>query len=207
MIPPQLAHDMPLLSDTELRIILVALANSGTPLSIGEMQERTGRKRQLYEAIKSLESAGRLVRGKSTRQGETVWVWTVPPYQTSEPAVPTKKSASKKKPVKEKPAKPVTAQHHPAVVAYVEIVRRRPTHAAAERIAQEVDDVERWKSAVNSYVLQGWNPMNVANMLRVYKGEMKIQQGGRRVVSLTIPHQSPDDAKRQWEAYLQEGEQ
>jgi hypothetical protein len=220
MVPTQLFADIPTLTDTELRIILIALSNHGRALSIPDMQVRTGRHRQVYEAVKSLESRGLLTRIKADAHGALSWLWSTP-YHTPAPTVNANETVEEipiivPVPVVEKPKrtrqpktdKPVVVspQNHPAVLAYTEVSRRKPSNVIAEQIINEVTDVEKWAATVKEYVLRGWNPMNISGMLKLYKGEMTVSPQGRKVVNLAIPHQAPDEAMRQWERYLQENE-
>ena len=215
MVLTQLFADIPTLTDTELRIILIALSNHGRALSISDMQVRTGRNRQVYEAVKSLESRGLLTRTKVETLGALSWHWTTP-YSTEAPAPVEEAPIIAPVPVVEQPKakrtkkadKPVVVspQNHPAVLAYTEVSRRKPSNVIAEQIINEVTDVEKWAAAVKEYVLRGWNPMNISGMLKLYKGEMTVSPQGRKVVNLAIPHQAPDEAMRQWERYLQENE-
>jgi len=215
MVPTQLFADIATLTDTELRIILIALSNHGRALSIPDMQARTGRHRQVYEAVKSLESRGLLTRTKADTHGALSWLWATP-YHTQAPLVVADAPIIVPVPVIEKPKrarqpkaeKPVviSPQNHPAVLAYTEVSRRKPSNVIAEQIINEVVDVEKWAATVKEYVLRGWNPMNISGMLKLYKGEMTVSPQGRKVVNLAIPHQAPDEAMRQWERYLQENE-
>ena len=217
MVLTQLFADIPTLTDTELRIILIALSNHGRALSISDMQVRTGRQRQVYEAVKSLESRGLLTRTKVETLGALSWYWTTP-YSTEAPSpveetpiiapVPVVEQPKAKRSRQPKADKPVVVspQNHPAVLAYTEVSRRKPSNVIAEQIINEVTDVEKWSATVKEYVLRGWNPMNISGMLKLYKGEMTVSPQGRKVVNLAIPHQAPDEAMRQWERYLQENE-
>lgn len=210
MFPSQLYADIPDLTDTELRIILVCLGHQGI-MTMDDVQQRTGRSRQVYEAVKSLEQRGWLVRHKVASLGPVAWRWQITRYEAAlpptppveaipeaVPADPTPKKAKAKAPPKEKP---ITAQQHPAVAAYVEMVRRRPTHAAAEQIATSITDVDKWREAVKQYILRGWNPMNVSGMIQVYNGEITlVTRKGK--YSTAIPHPPPDVAKAAFEQYL-----
>jgi len=231
MIPSQLYADIPDLTDTELRIILVVIGHQGI-MTMGDVQQRTGRNRQVYDAVKSLEQKGWLMRHKVASLGPVAWRWEIlrytvapitppvpePPALTEPPVITqaaedaavsvstvesTPVNPPKPSKAKAKAPKPVTAQHHPAVVAYMEITRRRPTHAAAELIAAHVADVDRWREAVKSYIVRGWNPMNVNGMIQVYNGDLVVKRGRHSTI---IPHQSPDVAKAAWDEYLSKGE-
>ena len=220
MFASQLYADIPDLTDTELRIILVCIGTTSV-MTMDDVQQRTGRGRQVYDAVKVLENKGWLIRHRVASIGAQTWRWemtryaalvaptpsdpvvvpALPPADTTDKPAP-KPKAKKAKTPKEKP---LTAQHHPAVAAYVEIVHRRPTHAVAEQIAQTITDIDKWRDTVKQYLLRGWNPMNVAGMIQVYRGEIKLTKKGR--YSTEIPHQSPDVAKAAFEEYLrQEGE-
>lgn len=202
-MPDAFYQDLPTLSDTEVRVLLVAHANSKLAMSIKEMQARTGRTRQVYEAIKTLERRGLLQR---ERVDDQTWRWRTSYVEVLQSAMLPEAPKTKAKKVKtEKPPAPVTSQQHPAVIAYTEVTRRRPSHAVADQIAAQVTDIERWQTNVRDYVMRGWNPLNVAGMLRVYHGEMKITTG-RRTIAIDIPHAPAADTQKAWEQYLIENE-
>lgn len=208
MMPDAFYRDLPSLSDTEVRILIVAYANQKSAISIREMQARTGRTRQIYEAIKTLEHRGILTREKVDDQS---WYWrTVYGEMVQVSALPDVEAKPKKtRATKTPPApKPPTAQQHPAVLAYAEVTRCRPSHAIAEHLAATVTDIDRWKACVRDYVMQGWNPLNVSNMIRLYNGELKIGSGqaGRRKIAIEIPHAPAADTQKAWERYLSEHE-
>jgi hypothetical protein len=218
MMPDAFYQDLPTLSDTEVRIILVAYANP-QGMSMQEMQTRTGRHRQVYDAIKTLEKRGLLRREKllsiDTPIGTWQWITSyttvlaVPIVEKETPVKRTRKATPAKPPKEPKPVveKPSTPQKHAAVLAYTAIVNRRPSNLIAEQIIAEVTDIERWQAAVKDYVMQGWNPLNVAGMLRLYRGEMQVNKtNGRRSLAITIPHSAPSVTKRQWESYLEDNE-
>lgn len=224
MIPSQLCADIPDLTDTELRIILVVMNHNGI-MTMDDVQQRTGRTRQVYDAVKTLEAKGWLERQKVASIGPIAWRWRITRYDvappvTEAPAPPpapvpevvpaTVPDTAQAAPVKakapsKKPPKPVTAQDHPAVVAYMEIVRRRPTHASAELIAQSVSDVDKWRESVKQYITRGWNPMNVSGMIQVYTGAITLTYKKGRY-STEIVHQPPDVARAAFDEYLRENE-
>lgn len=236
----QIIADMTQYSDTELRVLLV-ISNTCEPLSMADLQRCTGRGRQVYTAVESLEQRNILWRTAGVRHGEKTWffqsIYTgasepvpapveIPPEpvpasvsepvpEVSPPAPPVveekKVAAPRKRKSVEKPPLPPTAQHHPAVQAYVDITRRRPKQVVAEQIAkmvpEDASDVERWRQVVEQYVLNGWNPLNVANMIRMFKGELSWKGStGRQRGATVIPHQPPDQARSDWAAYLLEEE-
>lgn len=219
MMPDAFYTDLPSLTDTEIRILLVAYANPITSMSIKDIQIRTGRTRQVYEAIKALEQRGLLLRERS--QGlELAWIWktiyTLPepiPVPIEEEVLVVSAAVSaldvapktKRRAKEPKPAKPASPQQHPAVLAYTEVTRRKPSNIIADQIVAQVTDVEKWQAAVKDYVMRGWNPLNVSGMIRLYNGEMKITTG-RRSITLDIPHAPAADTQRAWERYLQENE-
>lgn len=212
-----LLEDIPTLSDTELRIILIALASTRA-ITMKEMQIRTGRGRQVYDAVKSLEQKGKLTRTRALQIGELAWMWITPyrlpkelapeptPTPEQEPLVlspvistPKTKAATRvKAPKQPKESPPV----HPAVAIYNQIAKRRCQPVIAEQIIATVTDIPKWEAAIRDYILQGWNPLNVAGMLRLYTGEMSIK-GRKKQYDLSIPSNVPaHDTKRQWEEYL-----
>lgn len=224
MMPDAFYTDLPSLSDTEIRILLVAYANPCTSMSIKDMQTRTGRTRKVYDAIKALEQRGLLLRERS--QGlELAWIWKTA-YNLPDPlpapieeevlvastavmeldvAPKTKRRTNAKSDKPAVPAKPPSPQQHPAVLAYTEVTRRRPSNMIADQIVAQITDIEKWQAAVRDYVMRGWNPLNVSGMIRLYNGEMKITTG-RRSITLDIPHAPAADTQRAWERYLQENE-
>lgn len=226
MMPDAFYRDMPTLSDTEVRILLVVYANPTVRMAIKDMQQRTGRTRQVYDAIKSLEQRGLLTRQKCDGI-ELTWLWctaynVAPPVVEDEADVvvvpveekpkrqtkpkETTPKAEKPKPVKpEKPEKPVSPQQHPAVLAYTDVTRRRPSNIIADQIVAQVTDIAKWQATVKEYVMRGWNPLNVSGMLRLYSGEMKVTTG-RRSITLEIPHKPAADTQKAFERYLQDNE-
>ena len=57
----------------------------------------------------------------------------------------------------------------PAILAYKQITGKSPPIAWCDDLVSTVQDCERWRDVVKTYVGQGWNPSNVANMLEFYK--------------------------------------
>lgn len=207
MLPARLVRDIPSLSDTELRIILVVIAHPDEPMSLATIQERTGRSRQVYDAVKVLERTGVLVRTivePSTWRWKTVYTDAPMPVPAPEPeAKPAK--AKKAKPAVEKPP---TIQQHPAVMVYTTVTNRRPSNVVAQQIADAVTDLGLWEQTVKSYILRGWNPLNVLGMLKMYRGEItpnttRAGQGNGRGAPV-ITHSAPSKAKSDWERYLAE---
>jgi hypothetical protein len=214
MMPDAFYTDLPTLTDTEIRILLVAYANPDASMSIKDVQHRTGRTRQVYDAIKALELRGLLTRIKCGGL-ELAWLWhtaynTIPdslaPVVTMVDVVVTpEKPKRQSKPKVVKPEKPLSPQQHPAVLAYTEVTRRKPSNMIAEQIVTTVTDIEKWQATVKDYVMRGWNPLNVAGMIRMYSGEMKVTTG-RRSITLEIPHAPAADTQRAFERYLQDNE-
>jgi len=192
-MPDAFYTDLPSLSDTEVRILLVAYANPKSAITMKEMQARTGRTRKVYDAIKTLEHRGLLIRERVDDQS---WFWrTTYAEVLTQPTLLTAPKPTKKK------ATGNPAQHHPAVIAYTEVTRRRPPHAVAEQIAAAISDIERWKQCVRDYVMNGWNPQNITGMIRVYNGEMKLRTG-RKSIAIDILHAPAADTQKAWEQYL-----
>lgn len=210
-LPDAFLTDIPNLSDTELRIMIVVLQHVESPMTIHDMQQHTGRSRQVYNAVKSLEQAGRITRILSDRG----WIWQTTYQPIPVPVAPTPVTAvveepkprRGRKPRAELPAKPISPQQHPAVQAYCDVVKRKPSNVIAEQIIEQVTDVNKWTTAVKTYVMKGWNPLNIDGMLKLYRGEINPDATAKkRVLDLSIAHQPPDEAQRQWERYLQEND-
>lgn len=239
----QIIADMTQYSDTELRILLV-ITTTCEPLSMADLQRYTGRGRQVYTAVESLERRRILHRSPGVRHGEKTWFFqsvyttltthapplepepevipetpvTVPPepviVETPTPTVipepvPVVPPPKRERKRKEREEVPPTAQQHPAVVAYVDITRRRPKQVVADQIAKMIPsaEVEKWRETVEHYVLNGWNPLNVANMIRMFQGQLAWKGNtGRQRGATVIPHQSPEQARSDWAAYLEDNE-
>ena len=186
------------LSDTELRVVLIVL-HTNEPLSVADIQHLTGRGRQVYEAIKSLQSKGIITQSDMIFLGTIrKWTWTCswgeailqPANTPSVIEIPQEEPVLvqvvddifvsevvvEKSPVKQKTARKVTpkeptSQQHPAVLAYVEVTQRRPKQFVADAIANTISehDVDAWKQIVKQWILSGWNPTNIDGMLNMFQ--------------------------------------
>ena len=199
------------LSDTELRVIIVILGTQ-TMLSVADIQQQTGRGRQVYQAIKSLQQRHIIEQNNAMLDGSVKkWSWrctlaTAPvSVQVTTETKPTKKPSAV---TKQKTTNP--NQHHVGVVAYMEITNRRPKQLIADEIAQTVStdetEIERWKSVVKQWVLNGWNPNNIDGMLNAYKTNTHPTTQRRKIVVGThvMTTQSVDEQERKMREYLRE---
>lgn len=187
-------QNMHLLSDTELRIVLV-IVSTNEIMSVLDLQEKTNRGRMVYTALQNLKEQGIISQSHvqivdSVRKYKWSCVW-VKQQQTA-----TKESARASSDAKpKKNSKPVVNpnQSHPAVNVYVDVTHRRPKQFIADVIAQNVasdgEDLNQWKSIVELWILSGWNPNNVDGMLDMYKKrhQPKEQRVKRRVVLTNEP--------------------
>jgi len=70
------------------------------------------------------------------------------------------------------------AQDIPAAVAYHEITHRWPPRAAWPELRAINGNGPLWAQVVKAYVMQGWNPANIAGMLEFYaRGEVPGRPG------------------------------
>ena len=60
-------------------------------------------------------------------------------------------------------------EEHPAVAVYHEVMPRRASNFQQDKIAQTVDDVDRWRDVVEEWRLADYNPGNLRGMLDVYE--------------------------------------
>ena len=84
---------------------------------------------------------------------------------------------------------------HPAAEAYRDVTHYRVHHDWVDEVVDTVGDdvmeIARWRSTVRTYVGSGWNPKNIANMLRMFR------QG--ETPGVKPREQTPQDALREWE--------
>lgn len=221
------------LSDTELRVVLV-VTHVRTPMSVADIQEMAGRKRQVYTAIKDLRKRGIISQhnGRVVDDKVTKWdwscIWDAQPEVVVEPTVvkpvivvnevlPIEVPLAEPKKAKEKsprPSKGNPNQQHPAVLAYVEVSSRRPkqfvANAIAETVANEGDDLDAWKNIVKSWIMNGWNPINVDGMLNMYRNRNQPSESNRqkrRIVLTDLPQPSMETQAAKLEEYLREHEE
>jgi predicted transcriptional regulator len=200
-------QNMHLLSDTELRIVLV-IVSTNEIMSVLDLQEKTNRGRMVYTALQNLKEQGIISQSHvqivdSVRKYKWSCVWVKQQTAAKESA----RASSDAKP--KKISKPVVNpnQSHPAVIVYVDVTHRRPKQFIADVIAQNVafegEDLNQWKSIVELWILSGWNPNNVDGMLDMYKKrhQPKEQRGKRRVV---LTNEPPVKNEAQTSAMLEE---
>jgi hypothetical protein len=60
-------------------------------------------------------------------------------------------------------------EEDPAVAVYHEVMPRRASNFQQDKIAQTVDDVDRWQDVVEEWRLADYNPGNLRGMLDVYE--------------------------------------
>mgnify|MGYP000403215667 CR=1 FL=1 len=60
-------------------------------------------------------------------------------------------------------------EEDPAVAVYHEVMPRRASNFQQDKIAQTVDDVDRWRDVVEEWRLADYNPGNLRGMLDVYE--------------------------------------
>ena len=157
------------LSDTELRVLLVIM-HTEELLSVADIQQKTNRGRQVYEAIKTLGNKNVIAKSNLTIVDNVhKWNWKclwqdmapivtnavpeiAPPLIATtvemslqmaeeEPVVPKKKE-SNRNPATKKASTANPNQQHSAVKTYVEITHRRPKHIVADAIANAIPDIE-----------------------------------------------------------------
>ena len=192
------------LSDTELRIVLVIMHTTEL-LSVADLQQQTGRGRQVYDAIKTL-LARKIVSRDNQQVVDTItkWQWNcawqselqqttafITPAQIEEVVVEVTPTANaiveeplpqipEKKPRTKKETVKNESQHCTAVKIYVEVTHRRPKHFVANAIAiaivESEENLRAWKEVVEFWILSGYNPLNIDGMLDMYKNKGNLQQ-------------------------------
>lgn len=192
------------LSDTELRIVLVIMHTTEL-LSVLDLQQKTGRGRQVYDAIKTL-LANKIVFRDNQQVVDTItkWQWNcawkselqqtkaiMPPAQIEEVIAKVSSIANAvvgeplplipmKKPRTKKETVNNESQHCTAVKIYVEVTHRRPKHFVANAIAiaiiESEENLRTWKEVVEFWILSGYNPLNIDGMLDMYKNKGNLQQ-------------------------------
>jgi hypothetical protein len=226
------------LSDTELRVILVVM-NIQTPLSVADIQEMAGRGRQVYTAIKSLRKREIIAQHDAVLDGKvTKWRWSCiwdfhgssestpvhdanemteqPLFDVSEEIAPVVVSVEKENKVKKvKQPKGNPNQQHPAVLSYMEVTSRRPkqfvANAIADTVASEGSDLDAWKTVVQTWIMNGWNPTNVDGMLNMYRKrnapDTQTRQRRRIVLTDEVLLPSAESQAAKLEEYLREHEE
>ncbi len=205
----QIVQNMHLVSDTELRVILI-IANATDVLSVLDLQNMTNRGRHVYTALQSLKERGivvqsnpQLIDGVRKYQWRCIWVETPKNQKQSS-------SSERKAPVsKKKTSNP--NQSNDAVLAYMELTSRRPKQLAADAIAASVSveetELSRWKSIVKSWILSGWNPNNVDGMIDMYnKRQLPVDNRRKRVISLNPPEKTESEMNAMLSEYLKDNE-
>lgn len=94
------------------------------------------------------------------------------------------KDSHKRKESKDASRKPRDERlDHPAAVVYRDVAHLMPAMAVRDLLL-EIDDPERFRVVVQSWIGRGWNPRNVAGMVDVYKNGLKTRQDqpGKRTV-------------------------
>jgi hypothetical protein len=169
------------LSDTELRVLLVII-HTDEPLSVADIQQKTNRGRQVYEAVKTLGNKNVIAKSNLTIVDNVhKWNWKclwqdAPPIEIDflpefmqpsvattvelpfampeEAPVVTNKKESTRKPATKKESTANPNQQHSAVKTYVEITHRRPKHIVANAIASAIPDSETELNAWKDVVTQ-----------------------------------------------------
>ncbi len=188
--------NMHLLTDTELRIVLI-IGTTSEMLSVQDLQDRTFRGRQVYTALQSLKNRSVISQTNPTIVGSVrkykwscIWNLKSEMLVTNPISVTAKPAKVNAKTVK---SSPNPNQMHSAVKVYTEVTHRRPKQFIADVIAQSVasegEDLNQWKSIVELWILSGWNPNNVDGMLDMYKKrhQPKESRGKRRVILTNEP--------------------
>lgn len=199
---------MHLLSDTELRIVLV-ICSTKQVMSVADLQKLTNRGRQVYVAIDSLKQRGIVKQSHvqiidDVRKYKWTCVWN---KHLDEPAVTKKEAVNVSKKSVKSNVNP--NQLHPAVVGYVELANRRPKQMIADVIASAVsnepEEIARWKTIVKTWILSGWNPNNIDGMLDLYnKRQMPSDNRRKRIITLNPPEKTEADMNAMLNEYLKE---
>jgi predicted transcriptional regulator len=198
-------QNMHLLSDTELRIVLVIIHTKNF-LSVADLQEQTARGRQVYTALQSLKERKVIVQtSPKIIDGVRKYKWRCVWEEKEVLAKPT--SVSKVKSKDTKTSNP--NQLHPAVLGYVDLTNRRPKQLIADAIANTVasdgDDLDKWKSIVKMWILSGWNPNNIDGMLDMYnKRHQPNDSKKRRIISINPPLKTESEMNTMLDEYLKE---
>lgn len=158
---------------------------------------------RIARAIRVLEKAELVERRKRFGQS-TIYTLKCPPVQSSQfgtndvspetglkesqggtaivPERATNKKVLNKKDINKK--KPVggVVERHPAIQAYFNAAKQWPAKGQVESIETvigcEAAKVDLWQRVVAGYVLKGWNPRNIANMLEFFgRGEVPSANG------------------------------
>lgn len=193
------------LSDTELRIVLVIMHTTEL-LSVADLQQKTGRGRQVYDAIKTL-LAKKIIARANQQIIDTItkWEWECAwkesleqPILIIEPIASVMQQIDEapaivapvieelppqlpdKKPRAKKEVVKNESQHCSAVKIYVDVTHRRPKHFVANTIAAAIVESEEtlrsWKETVEQWILSGYNPLNIDGMLDMHKNKGNPQQ-------------------------------
>lgn len=169
------------LSDTELRVLLVIM-HTEELLSVADIQQKTNRGRQVYEAVKTLSNKNVIAKSNLTIVDNVhKWNWKclwqdAPPITVNavpeiapsliattvelpfamieEVPVVAKKKETNRKPATKKESTANPNQQHSAVKTYVEITHRRPKHIVADAIANAIPDTEGELNAWREVVKQ-----------------------------------------------------
>jgi hypothetical protein len=204
--------NMHLLSDTELRIVLI-ISSTTEMLSVQDLQDKTHRGRQVYTALQSLKDRDVILQSNpkivgSVRKYKWSCMWnnvfdreSVQVTKTEKLEIPTKSRT--------KTARGATNpnQQHVAVKIYTEVTHRRPKQFVADVIASAVasegEDLNQWKSIVELWILSGWNPNNIDGMLDMYnkRNQPKELRVKKRVV---LRNDSPQKTEAETSAMLSE---
>lgn len=190
--------NMHLLSDTELRIVLI-IASTTEMLSVQDLQDKTYRGRQVYTALQSLKDRNVITQSHpkivgSVRKYKWSCIWSNV-FERDFVQVAKKETLEVSAKSRNKTTRTATNpnQQHAAVKIYTEVTHRRPKQFVADVIASTVasegEDLNQWKSIVELWILSGWNPNNIDGMLDMYnkRNQPKEVRVKKRVVLRNDP--------------------
>lgn len=178
-----------------LKFVLLAYADhashDGTGIwpAVQSIADKTGySKRTIQNSTKELETLGYMKKIGQHKSGTNLWRINTPqvggagdsPPQVQDVHPPRAGDAPKpsvnhqvnqkingdKSPKKNK--KRDERLDHPAIIAYRDEVHLHVPINLRDDVIEVVDDADRWRAVIHSWMGKGWNKQNIAGMLEVY---------------------------------------